>query len=244
MTKTQLSRIRSLYRILCAQLIATRALYGIGYPLAFLAAIKGGGYKPVSLKQFLLNRPEADYKTTIKELGEYFARLTMNVPMWNNVDGTLHLVSEYIKTLERPEIEQILCWFFGIGEEALTEKQIAQRLGCRIGTVKYKIYLGMRLLRKPERALKYSWLWKTDNAFTRLSGIETNPWRELEELELSIRTFNCLRNANLTTTQLICTKTPMQLMRDAKMGRKSLNELIDVLETRGLSLTKEATRES
>jgi DNA-directed RNA polymerase subunit alpha len=60
--------------------------------------------------------------------------------------------------------------------------------------------------------------------------------RSVEELELSVRSYNCLKNANITTIRQLVTKTEAEMLRTKNFGRKSLNEIKDILASMGLSL--------
>jgi DNA-directed RNA polymerase subunit alpha len=60
--------------------------------------------------------------------------------------------------------------------------------------------------------------------------------RSVEELELSVRSGNCLKNANIRTIRELVQKSEADLMKTKNFGRKSLNEIKAVLATLGLSL--------
>jgi DNA-directed RNA polymerase subunit alpha len=55
-------------------------------------------------------------------------------------------------------------------------------------------------------------------------------------LELSVRSGNCLKNANIRTIRELVQKSEADLMKTKNFGRKSLNEIKAVLATLGLSL--------
>ena len=57
----------------------------------------------------------------------------------------------------------------------------------------------------------------------------------IEELELSIRSFNCLKRAGINTVDELINKTPEEMMRVRNLGKKSLEEVIAKLESYGLS---------
>ena len=59
--------------------------------------------------------------------------------------------------------------------------------------------------------------------------------RSVEELELSVRSYNCLKNANIQTIGDLVQKTESEMLRTKNFGRKSLNEIKDILN--GLGLT-------
>ena len=60
--------------------------------------------------------------------------------------------------------------------------------------------------------------------------------RSVEELELSVRSYNCLKNANIQTIGELVQKTEAEMLRTKNFGRKSLNEIKDILAEMGLSL--------
>jgi len=60
--------------------------------------------------------------------------------------------------------------------------------------------------------------------------------RSVEELELSVRSYNCLKNANIQTIGELVQKTEAEMLRTKNFGRKSLNEIKEILANMGLSL--------
>lgn len=60
--------------------------------------------------------------------------------------------------------------------------------------------------------------------------------RSVEELELSVRSYNCLKNANITTIRELVQKTEPEMLKTKNFGRKSLNEIKEILSLMGLSL--------
>jgi len=60
--------------------------------------------------------------------------------------------------------------------------------------------------------------------------------RSVEELELSVRSYNCLKNANIQTIGELVQKTEAEMLRTKNFGRKSLNEIKEILSNMGLSL--------
>lgn len=60
----------------------------------------------------------------------------------------------------------------------------------------------------------------------------------IEELDLSVRSFNCLKRAGINTVEDLIDKTEEDMMRVRNLGRKSLEEVINKLNAMGLSLTK------
>ncbi len=68
--------------------------------------------------------------------------------------------------------------------------------------------------------------------------VKTNEYldRSVEELELSVRSNNCLKNANIKTIRDLVQKTESEMLKTKNFGRKSLNEIKEILATMGLSL--------
>jgi len=60
--------------------------------------------------------------------------------------------------------------------------------------------------------------------------------RSVEELELSVRSYNCLKNAEIRTIRDLVQKTEVEMLRTKNFGRKSLNEIKEILAEMGLSL--------
>jgi DNA-directed RNA polymerase subunit alpha len=60
--------------------------------------------------------------------------------------------------------------------------------------------------------------------------------RSVDELELSVRSYNCLKNADIKSIGDLVTKTEAEMLKTKNFGRKSLNEIKDILAEMGLSL--------
>jgi len=68
------------------------------------------------------------------------------------------------------------------------------------------------------------------------SGINENLYRSVSELELSVRSINCLQNAKIETIGELVQKTEGEMLKTKNFGRKSLNEIKHILTSMGLSL--------
>jgi DNA-directed RNA polymerase subunit alpha len=78
------------------------------------------------------------------------------------------------------------------------------------------------------------------------TAVEVNPadreiwWEKLgksvDEMELSVRSYNCLKNANIRTIGELVQKTEAEMLKTKNFGRKSLNEIKEILGSMGLSL--------
>ena len=60
----------------------------------------------------------------------------------------------------------------------------------------------------------------------------------IEEFDLSVRSYNCLKRAGIHTAQELANKTEDEMMKVRNMGRKSLEEVVAKLDELGLSLRK------
>ena len=60
--------------------------------------------------------------------------------------------------------------------------------------------------------------------------------KSVDELELSVRSYNCLKNANIRTIRELVQKTEADMLRTKNFGRKSLNEIKEILTSMGLGL--------
>ena len=58
----------------------------------------------------------------------------------------------------------------------------------------------------------------------------------IDELELSVRSYNCLKRAGINTVEELCSRTPEDMMKVRNLGRKSLEEVLAKLKELGLSL--------
>ena len=61
----------------------------------------------------------------------------------------------------------------------------------------------------------------------------------IEELDLSVRAFNCLKRAGVNTVNDLINKSPEEMMKVRNLGKKSLEEVISKLESLGFNLSKE-----
>ena len=59
----------------------------------------------------------------------------------------------------------------------------------------------------------------------------------IDELELSVRSYNCLKSAGINTVEELCNKTSEDMMKVRNLGRKSLEEVLAKLKELGLQLS-------
>jgi DNA-directed RNA polymerase subunit alpha len=84
---------------------------------------------------------------------------------------------------------------------------------------------------------------RREEAASNIPDLAFNPalLKKVEELELSVRSANCLKNDNITYIGDLIQKSEGEMMRTPNFGRKSLNEIKEVLATMGLHLGMEVT---
>jgi DNA-directed RNA polymerase subunit alpha len=66
--------------------------------------------------------------------------------------------------------------------------------------------------------------------------LDENLNRSVEELELSVRSYNCLKNAEIRTIRDLVQRSEAEMLKTKNFGRKSLNEIKEILAEMGLSL--------
>ena len=71
---------------------------------------------------------------------------------------------------------------------------------------------------------------------TKQPKLNDNLFRSVDDLELSVRSANCLKNANIRFIGELVTKSEAEMLKTKNFGRKSLNEIKDILQQMGLSL--------
>ena len=72
-----------------------------------------------------------------------------------------------------------------------------------------------------------------------IQSLNKNLFRPAEDLELSVRSANCLKNARIRYIGDLVTKTEQEMLRTKNFGRKSLNEIKEILTAMGLGLGME-----
>jgi len=69
-----------------------------------------------------------------------------------------------------------------------------------------------------------------------LPKLNSNLYRRVDELELSVRSANCLQNASIKYIGELCERSEPEMLKTKNFGRKSLNEIKEILTSMGLSL--------
>ncbi|MCL2485995.1 MAG: DNA-directed RNA polymerase subunit alpha [Oscillospiraceae bacterium] len=72
-----------------------------------------------------------------------------------------------------------------------------------------------------------------------ITGSEKVLQMTIEELDLSVRSFNCLKRANINTVEDLISKTEDDMMKVRNLGRKSLEEVMEKIDELGYALRKE-----
>ena len=108
-------------------------------------------------------------------------------------------------------------------------------------SAKDAVSLGARIL--SDHLTVFTNLSDTMDGPTVVEKVATSPDTKLsmtiDELDLSVRSFNCLKRANINTVADLISKTGEDMMRVRNMGKKSLDEVQKKLEMMGLSLASE-----
>ena len=66
--------------------------------------------------------------------------------------------------------------------------------------------------------------------------LNPNLFKSVDDLELSVRSANCLQNANIRFIGELAQRTEAEMLKTKNFGRKSLNEIKETLASLGLSL--------
>ncbi|UCG78663.1 MAG: DNA-directed RNA polymerase subunit alpha [Nitrospirota bacterium] len=69
-----------------------------------------------------------------------------------------------------------------------------------------------------------------------IPSFNQNLLKNVDELELSVRSYNCLKNADIKTIAGLVQKTEQEILKTKNFGKKSLDEIKELLQTMGLSL--------
>lgn len=77
---------------------------------------------------------------------------------------------------------------------------------------------------------------KEESRDIRTSSLNENLFRSVDDLELSVRSANCLKNANIRYIGELVVKSEAEMLKTKNFGRKSLNEIKEILTEMGLGL--------
>lgn len=199
------------------------------------------------------NRETFSSLMSVWAIGEYYQ--VFSSPLSSIVGRA---VNEVLATL-LPDDEKIIRMRFGLGEyKPMTLEDVAQSFnvtGERIRQIEAKT---LRQLRNPAKARRLRLLiaplvHNTEELLERefpapVPELPLQPGqiisdslrlillKSVEELEISVRSYNCLKNANIETIWDLVQKTTAEMLRTKNFGRKSLREINGVLGTMGLSI--------
>ena len=174
-----------------------------------LRAGRGRGYVPASR-----NKPEEQEIGVIPIDSLYSPITRVNFSVENTRVGQ---ITDYDKlTLE--------VWTDG----SITPEE-AVSIGAKILTEHLLLFVGLT-----DRGKDTDMMVEKENAST--DRIMDMP---IEELDLSVRSYNCLKRAGINTVAELCSKTEEEMMKVRNLGRKSLEEVIEKLAGLGLSLREE-----
>jgi len=134
---------------------------------------------------------------------------------------------------------QILMMFYGIGyEKPMSLEEIGQHFDVTRERIRQLLGQGKRVVANIIQGLEEEQKRKERMEETRAKGIEG---LTVEDLELSNRTYNCLLNAGITHVSQFAGISEMELLRTKNFGRKSLNELKEILVQIGIRLKSSAS---
>lgn len=94
--------------------------------------------------------------------------------------------------------------------------------------LKDQLYIFINFEEEPE-------LQEAEEQDEELEGINENLSKSVEELELSVRSYNCLKNANIRNIGELVAKSEADMLKTKNFGRKSLSEIKEILSGMGLS---------
>jgi hypothetical protein len=173
-----------------------------------------------TFNNFLKGASQMQAELRVKGYGSNVELITITDSNWNRLT-------------ERQQ--KVISMRYGInGEDRLTLKQVSEKINRLDGsglvsttTVRNLEYRALRHLR-----LRSFSPWGVD-VFTEDTRVEN--------LNLSVRTCNCLRNANIQTVKDLISKTEKELLKSKNFGKKSVNEIKDLLDYYGFQLKDQYT---
>ena len=82
--------------------------------------------------------------------------------------------------------------------------------------------------------MEYALLSLLTTCMKNIHSLNLNLLKSVDELELSVRAHNCLKNAEIKSISDLVQRTEYDMLRTKNFGRKSLNEIKEILGTMGL----------
>jgi DNA-directed RNA polymerase subunit alpha len=148
------------------------------------------------------------------------------------IDSIYTPVSRVVYQVENTRVGQMTNYdklTFDVWTDGSTGPQDAVALGAKILTEHLNIFVGLTD--------------EAQNAEIMVDKEEDQKEKVLEmtieELDLSVRSYNCLKRAGINTVQELANKTEEDMMKVRNLGRKSLEEVKHKLEELGLGLRKD-----
>ncbi len=115
---------------------------------------------------------------------------------------------------------------FEVWTDGSLKPEEAVALGSKILKEQLQIFLTFDEALEPEE----------EESESRQPQLNENLFRSVDDLELSVRSANCLKNANIRFIGELVTRSEAEMLKTKNFGRKSLNEIKDILGKMGLSL--------
>ena len=172
-----------------------------------LTVARGRGYEPVILR-----------KTADQEGGALIGHL--------QVDASFSPVRRVTYTVERARVENrtdLDKLIIDIETNGTLDPEEAIRRSATILAEQLSVFVDLKGQERPSEAKKES-------------GIDPRLLRPVDELELTVRSANCLKAENIYYIGDLIQRTEMELLKTPNLGKKSLTEIKDVLAAKGLSL--------
>ncbi len=217
----------------------------------------------LTAKDYILNftpldaTSREDIETSISQaiLDDYRLRV---VPQWTA--NAQQIIDGVLSTLTEREM-RVLHMHFGLGDETpMSLEEIAQAFGVTRERIRQIEAKALRKLRNPQRSDQLrpfinglgDWIKVADSLQKRVDsllkekerllqggdfqGESTILLRSIDNLELTVRAYNCLKYENIYLIGDLVQQTEYKLFKVPNLGPKSINEIKEVLASRGLTL--------
>lgn len=144
------------------------------------------------------------------------------------------VIAENLVDRLSPKKEKVLRMFYGIGyEKPMSLEEIGQHFAVTRERIRQLLGQGRRVVANIIQGLEVEQKRKERMEETKAKGIEG---LAVEDLELSRRTYCCLLNAGITHVSQFAGISEAELLRTKNFGRKSINELKEILAQIGIRL--------
>jgi len=129
----------------------------------------------------------------------------------------------YARVGQRTDYDKLT---FEVWTDGSIQPEDALSLGSKIMKEQLQVFISFDESNEPE----------IDEAEKSSPSLNENLFRSVDDLELSVRSANCLKNANIRYIGELVQKSEAEMLKTKNFGRKSLNEIKDILGEMGLSL--------